>query len=99
MNTIKATWTNGQVVIEGDANWPEGHRLIILEEPVAEIAFMTEDEQSDDPQAIQQWIDGLRAIPPLPQNPSQEIERLAWQEGMKAFNFEAVRRQMEKGIP
>ena len=98
MNSIKATWTNGQVVIEGNADWPEGHRLIVLEESAAEIAFMTESEQSDDPHAIQRWIDELRAIPPLPQNPLQEPERLAWQEEMKAFNVEGVRRQMEEGL-
>ena len=31
----------------------------------AEIDFMTEDEQSDDPEVVQQWIDDLRSIPPV----------------------------------
>ena len=61
------------------------------------IAFMTEDEQSDDPAAIQRWIDELRALPPMPLDPSQEVERLAWQEKMKTFNLQAVRDQMKGG--
>jgi hypothetical protein len=31
--------------------------------------FMTEDEQGDDPSSIQEWIDDLRSIPPVPENP------------------------------
>ena len=31
------------------------------------VRFMTEDEQSDDPEAIQQWIDDLRTIPRIPE--------------------------------
>jgi hypothetical protein len=98
-NTIKATWKNGQVVLDSSADWPEGSRLIILEEPATTIEFMTEEEQSDDPVAIQRWIDDLRAIPAVPQQPLQETEQIAWQEKVKEFNVEAVRHQMEKGIP
>ncbi len=27
MSTVKATWQNGQVILEGKADWPEGHPL------------------------------------------------------------------------
>jgi hypothetical protein len=92
MNILKAIWKGGQVVLEGHADWPEGRRLIIREEPLPEIEFMTEDEQSDDPEAIQQWIDDLRTIPPVPENPAKEAERQAWEEKMRSFNIEAVRK-------
>ncbi|HYT91352.1 MAG TPA: hypothetical protein VEL76_21750 [Gemmataceae bacterium] len=99
MSAVKATWKNGQIVPDGAVNWPEGCRLVIHEEPAAELDFMTEEEQGDDPEAIQSWIDEVRAIPPLPMTPLQEAELRAWQQRVKEFNREAVRRQMEEGIP
>jgi hypothetical protein len=99
MSAIKATWKNGHIIPDGPVNWPEGRRLVVVEEPAAEIEFMTEDEQKDDPESIRQWIYELRAIPPLPMTPEQEAEMLAWRQKVKEFNLEAVRRQMEEDIP
>jgi hypothetical protein len=98
MSTMKATWKNGQIVPDGPVSWPEGCRLEVHEEARAPLEFMTEEEQSDDPEAIQRWIEDFRAIPPLPMTPEQEAEVLAWRRQMKEFNLEAVRRQMEEGI-
>jgi hypothetical protein len=64
----------------------------------AEIDFTTEDEQSNDPEVVQQWIDDLlRSIPPVPEHPEKEAEWRAWDEKMRQFNIEAVRKQFEKG--
>ena len=97
MSILKAAWLNGQVVLESHADWPEGSRLIIQEETFPEITFMTEDEQSDDPEAIQRWIDDLRSIPPMPESSASEAKRLEWDKTMAEFNVEAVRRQFESG--
>lgn len=97
MSAINATWKNGQIVPDGPVNWREGCRLVIHEEPSSEMAFMTEEEQGDDPEAIQRWIEDVRALPPLPMTPEQEAEMLAWRQRVKEFNLETVRRQMEEG--
>jgi len=99
MSTIKATWKNGQVVLDSPVSWPEGHRLVVVEESPAGIRFMTEEEQGDDPESVQKWIDDLQATPPLPMTPEQEADMIAWRRKVKEFNLEAVRRQMEEGIP
>jgi hypothetical protein len=99
MSVIRATWRNGQVVLDSPVEWPEGCRLVVAEEPPAEIPFLTEEDQRDDPESVRQWIDDLRAVPPLPMTPEQEAEMLAWRQRVKEFNLEAVRRQMEEGIP
>lgn len=65
----------------------------------AEIEFMTEDEQNDDREAVQQWIDDLRSIPPVPEDPEKEAEWRAWDVKMRKFNIEAVRKQFEEGTP
>lgn len=97
MSSLKATWLNGQIVLQGHADWPEGSRLVISEETLSPITFMTEDEQSDTPESIQTWIDDLRTIPPVPENPTVEAERISWDKTMADFNRDAVRHQFEKG--
>ena len=98
MNAIKATWKNGQVEVDGPVDWREGCRLVIYEEPRSVIEFMTEAQQRDDPESIQNWIDELRATPPLPMTEEQEADLLALRQKVKEFNLEAVRPQMEEGI-
>ena len=98
MNAIKATFTKGQIVPDTPVSWEEGCRLLVQPESSAEIEFLTEAEQSDDPESIQRWIEELRAVPPVPMTAEQEANLLAWREKAKAFNLEAVRRQMEEGL-
>jgi hypothetical protein len=61
--------------------------------------FMTEEEQAEDPASIQEWIDDLRSIPPLPQDLQREADWQAWCEKMGQFNLEATRLQFEKESP
>ena len=67
--------------------------------PFTEFDFLTEDEQGDDPEAVQQWIDDLRRIPPMPFSPENEAESREWEEKMRQFNIEAVRKQFEADSP
>jgi hypothetical protein len=97
MKALLAIWQNGQVVLDGRADWPEGCRLIVKEDSLPDIDFMTEDEQSNDPVAIQRWIDDLRSIPALTEDPTEEAAHSAWNAEMKRFNVEAVRKQFEGG--
>jgi hypothetical protein len=99
MSAIKATWQNGQVLLDGAPDWPDGRRLIVIEERPADIEFMTEDEQSDDSDAIERWIEHLRALPAVTMMPEQESEMIAWRKKAKEFNLQAVRRRMEEGVP
>lgn len=97
MSAMTARWVNGQVVLDGRADWPEGRRLVVREEP-ADLVFMTEDEQGDDPESIRQWIEDLESIPPVPTTPAEDAARQAWAEQVKRYNVEAVRRQFEEGM-
>lgn len=98
MSAIHATWKNGQVQLDTSVNWPEGCRLVITEDKEDDLVFMTEEEQSDDPQAIERWIAEFRALPPLEMTPEQEREMLEWRKKVKEYNLEAVRRQMAEGF-
>jgi hypothetical protein len=96
---VHAIWRDGQVVLTGSADWPEGCRLIVQEDRLPAVEFMSEAEQSNDPDSIQQWIDELRAIPAVPCDSSEEAEWRAWEETLRHHNLEAVRQQFEEGHP
>ena len=72
MSIMKASWKNGEIVLEGHADWPEGCRLIVQEELPPGIIHSTEDKQRNDPEAIQRRVDDVRPIPPVPENPTPE---------------------------
>jgi hypothetical protein len=99
MSTIKATWKKGQVLLDTPANWPEGRRLVVSEDRMADTDFMTEDEQSGDPQAIERWIAELEALEPLSMSPEEEADLAAWRKKVKEYSIEAVRRQMQENVP
>ena len=99
MSAITATWKNGQVLLDRQVDWPDGRRLLVMEDRSAEVEFMSEEEQSDDPEAIERWIEELQPLPALVMAPKDEAELIAWRKKVKEFNLEAVRRQMEGEIP
>ena len=99
MQTLTAIWKDGRVVLDGRADWPDGCRLVVRENFEHGIEFMTEDEQSDDPQAIERWIDELRATPVISEDVDDRSARLRWEAEMKLFNIEAVRKQFGAGEP
>ena len=99
MSTVKATWKNGQVQLDQPVDWPEGRRLVVAADSGEDIDFMTEEEQSDDPEAIERWIAELRALPAPTMTPEEEADLMAWRKKVKEFNLEAMRRQMQEDTP
>jgi hypothetical protein len=96
----------GQIVINEPMNLPDGSEVTILAHSengslhtFDDLEFMTEDEQGDDPETIQQWLDQLHSLPPVPEELKRECEPTDWDEQMKQFNLEAVRKQFAEGTP
>lgn len=96
MQAVKGTWTGGRIVPDGPVDWPEGSRLVIQQDTRPDVEFLTEEGQSDAPEAVERWIQELREIPPLPMTPKEEEDFLAWRKRVKEASLEAVRRQMEE---
>jgi hypothetical protein len=105
MNAVEATVQNRRIEVSAPDDWPDGTKVMVDVVPVPvgnrldDVDFMTEDEQSDDPDVIKRWIAELEALPGITMNPEEEMEMLAWRRKEKEFNLEAARREMAKEIP
>lgn len=95
MSVVRARYQNGQVVLESPVNWDDGTELRIETVDVTFVG-MSEEEQGDNPEAIQTWINAVDAIPPLEMSEEEESALRAWRERVKVYNIEAVRKQMEE---
>lgn len=97
MNSIKAIWTNGQIVPVEPIDWPEGSELLV--EPVSPHQYkigMSEEDWHDDPESIAAWVAAVEKIEPLIWKEGEEEEYQRHREESRKFNIEAVRKQLEK---
>lgn len=105
MKAVEATVQNRRIELPAPADWPDGTKVKVDVVPALTgnrfevVDFMTEDEQSDDPDAIKRWIAELDALPGITMTEAEEAKMLAWREKEKEFNREAARREMAKGNP
>lgn len=105
MNAVETIVQNRRITLPAPDDWPDGTKVMVDVMPMPEenrldeIAFMTEDEQSDDNEAIKRWIAELEALPGITMKPEDEAEMHAWRKKEKEFNLDAARREMAKGVP
>ena len=88
MNAIRATWKDGQIIPDGPVDWPDGARLLVEPDPVAE------EESLDTPEAIADWLKWYDSLQPLifteEERAALEADRQARKEWEKAhFNEHA----------
>jgi hypothetical protein len=100
MNAIKGTVKNGRVEIDTPADWPEGCEVVIEPLPVAaEKIGIDESEWRDDPASLADWEAWLKTVEPLEFTSEEEAAFARFDEEMRRYNLDAVRRQMEEGLP
>jgi hypothetical protein len=98
MNAITGTWKNGQIIPDNPVDWPEGCRLVIEPVPASsEKIGLDESEWGDDAASLARWDAWLKTIEPLELSEGERKAQAEFEEKMRQYNLEAVRRQMEEG--
>lgn len=87
MSAIKATWKNRQIVPDEEVNWPEGCRLLV--EPVTEEETLgiREEDWSNTPEAITDWLKWYDSLQPLLLTPAEEADAEAWMRKMNDYSL------------
>ncbi|HET6879782.1 MAG TPA: hypothetical protein VFI31_06495 [Pirellulales bacterium] len=97
MNSIKATWTNGQIVPAEPVDWPEGSQLVVA--PVAPNGAnigISEDQWRDDPEAVAAWVAAVEQIEPLIWKKGEREEYERYRAEHRQANIQAVWTQMQQ---
>jgi hypothetical protein len=84
---LAGTLRNGRVILDGQTDWPEGCRVVVIREPAVTVLGLAEDEQGDDPESIARWIAAFDAIPPLAMTPEEEADWRAARKASKAYEI------------
>lgn len=96
---VPGTFHEGRVELEAPVDWPEGAKVKVeLVEPEPIKIGISEEEWSDSPEAIEDWLRWYRSLEPLQITPAEEAEFWRFQEEIGRYTKEAVRRQMEEGL-
>jgi hypothetical protein len=97
--TLAGTWKNGQVLLDEPADWPEGCRVVVTPEESSEVHGMTEDEQSNDPEAIARWLSAFDAIPPWQMTGEEEAEWQAARQAVKDYTIAKMNERFSEEGP
>lgn len=103
MAAIRGKIRNGKVEFDSPPAWPEGAEVLVVDPvipsaPAEPFRMLTEEEQGDDPESIARWLAWLDSLEAARSDPEEEAELAAWGAKVKAFNLEAVRKQMAEGF-
>jgi hypothetical protein len=99
MDAIKATIRSGRLELQAPSDWPDGTEVLIepmkgLEEKIG----IDESEWRDDPTSLADWEAWLKTIEPLEFTPEEVLSMADFDERMREYNLEAVRRQMREEL-
>lgn len=84
MDEVHAVWKDGQIVPEGPVDWPEGSRLRIEPEPASAVGA-SEEEWSNAPKAIADWLAWYDSLEPLIFTQQEEDEIRDWRRRLKEY--------------
>jgi hypothetical protein len=87
MNGIKGTFKNGQVILDNQADWPEGCRVIVEPVQEQETMGMREEDWPTDPDAVARLLARMDQTEPLLLTPEEEAEWQAAQTAQKEYEI------------
>lgn len=95
MSAIQGTWREGRIILDEPVQWPEGRRVRV--EPLAaEAAFgLSEEEWSDTPEAIADWLQWYDSLEPLEMTPEEEVRLADWRTQIKEHTIATMHEAIE----
>lgn len=98
MIAVKTTVQNGRIEVKAPEELADGTEVLVELTPLSpEKIGLDESAWRDDPAALADWEAWIRTIRPLELTPDEEGAFARFNEEMRRFNIEAVRKQMEEG--
>ncbi len=97
MISVKATIRNRRIELSAPEELPDGTELLVEITPISSAKIgIDESEWRDDPAALAEWEAWIQTIEPPELTPEEEANSARFNEEMRRFNIEAVRKQMSE---
>jgi len=98
MNAIRGFVKNGRISLDAPPEWPEGCPILVepITTPIEKIGI-DESEWRDDLASLRDWEAWIKTIELLEFTQDEQTAFARFNEAMRQYNVEAVRRQMEEG--
>jgi hypothetical protein len=97
MDAIRATVSSGRPELDAPPDWPEGTEVLI--EPMrgrGEKIGIDESEWSDESGSFADWEAWIKTIEPLEFTPEESKGVAEFDDRMRRYNLDAVRREMQQ---
>jgi hypothetical protein len=96
MKPITGIVRDGQIIPQGQVDWPNGTKVdISLQQESLERFGIDESQWRDDPAALADWQAWIKTIEPLEFTPAEQAEMDRFKQAMRQYNVEAVRRDFK----
>jgi hypothetical protein len=97
VEALKTVVKNGRIDLATPADWPDGCEVVIEPVPAGADKIGIDESEWRDPASIADWDAWIKTIEPLEFTPEEEAAIARFNDEMRHFNLEAVRRQMQEG--
>jgi hypothetical protein len=95
MNRVMGVYQRGRVTLDTPVDWPEGHRVVVEPEHSGAMEMENEEEHTQEPHALDEWLARFDALEPLEFTPQDEARIAKAREEVRRVTVEAVKRKME----
>jgi hypothetical protein len=95
MRTIKGTVRNGQIIPDQPVGWPDGCRVLIEPAPAEETFGIPEEDRSDSPDAVAEWLQWYESLEPLEMTAEEEAAWQTWRQRMKEHSIAKMHQCLE----
>jgi hypothetical protein len=95
MSGITGTWKAGRVVLDQAVDWPDGRRVLVEPVPAEDCPGLREEDWSDTPEAIAQWLQWYDSLEPLEMTPAEEAEWMTWRNRIKEHTIARMNKSVE----
>jgi len=93
---LTGTWKNGQITLDGPADWPEGCKLHVIPIPqTTDRTGIPDDQWPQDSRGIAELLDRMDQIEPFEMTPQEEVDWLAGRQRIKEYTIGNMSKRIE----
>jgi hypothetical protein len=101
MNIVEATYTNGQVVLPGPVDWPDGTKVWIEpcngRQPAA--LGIPDDQWPTTPEGIAEHLKKMDLIEPFEMSAEERADIAAWRQRVKEYTIANMNQGIDELFP